>query len=402
MPAAKKEPTTDELAAPVTSADLWARSGTLLPAIAEGAARREADRVMPAHEVRTLANAGLLTWRVPTDHGGPGASVHEVMRFIIDLATADANIAQAMRPGFGFVEGLFEADEEWRRQWYERLPRGEMFGGAFGEVGAANGVVRAQLTPEGDHYRANGRKFYSTGALFSDWITITASNPDGEVRSFTVPSDRDGLRLVDDWDAMGQRLTASGSTYLDDMVVYAEELRDWHRDESERSLVIPFQQLFLAAVEAGIARNAVADAVAYAKARARPIKHSVASRSVDDPYVQHPVGEMAARAYAAEAGVLRAAGVIDEAHAAGGDHQWQVRAAIEVAQAQFIAVESALRAAELLFDVGGGSAALRSHNLDRHWRNARTVANHNPRYYKAGVVGRFLLTGEDPPNSSFF
>ena len=83
-------------------------------------------------------------------------------------------------------------------------------------------------------------------------------------------------------------------------------------------------------------------------------------------------------------------------------HEAQIRAAIEVAQCQFIAVETGLRAAELLFDVGGASTALRAHNFDRHWRNARTVANHNPRAYKAGVVGRFLLTGAEPPNSGFF
>lgn len=393
---------TDRLMASVTTEELWERSAELLPEIAAGAAAREADRVLPTKEVRALADAGLLTWRVPQEFGGPGAEVVEVMRFLIQLGAADSNIAQAMRPGFGFVEGLLEMATDTQRLWYERVLRNEMFGGAFGEVGGGNGEVRATLTPAGDHYLANGRKFYSTGALYSDWITITAADPDGNVRSFTLPSDREGISCVDDWDAIGQRTTASGSTYLENVVVYEDELRNWHPDPGERSLVIPFQQLFLAAVEVGIAHNAVNDAVAYARAKARPIKHSVAQRSVDDPYVQHPVGEMAARAYVAEAGVLRAAGVIDEAHRAGGTHEWQIRAAVEVAQAQFIAVESALRAAELLFDVGGGSAALRQHNLDRHWRNARTVANHNPRYYKAGVVGRYLLTDEDPPNSSFF
>lgn len=385
-----------------TVSELWERSAELLPSVAEGAALRERERIMPTEEVRSLARAGLMTWRVPTKYGGPGATVREVIRFIIALAAADANVAQAMRPGYGFVESLFQASENDRRLWYERLLRGDMFAGAFGEIGGAVGEVRAKLTVEEDHFRANGRKFYSTGALFSDWVTITASDPDGATRSFTLPSDREGIRMVDDWDAMGQRLTASGSTYLDDVLVRADELRDWHRPGAGRSLVIPFQQLVLAAVEVGIAHNALSDAVAYAQERARPITHSLASRSVEDPYVQHPVGEIAARAYVAEAGVLRAADAIDAAHAAGGPHDEQVRAAIEVAQAQFIAVETALRAAELLFDVGGASTALRAHNLDRHWRNARTVANHNPRYYKAGVVGAHILTGADPPNSEFF
>jgi alkylation response protein AidB-like acyl-CoA dehydrogenase len=61
---------------------------------------------------------------------------------------------------------------------------------------------------------------------------------------------------------------------------------------------------------------------------------------------------------------------------------------LEVSQAQFIAIESALKTAELLFDVGDARATQREHNFDRHWRNARTVANHNPRYYKVAVVGR--------------
>jgi alkylation response protein AidB-like acyl-CoA dehydrogenase len=386
----------------VTTEELWRRSATLLPAIAEGAARREAERTMPFDEVRSLARAGLLTWRVPAEAGGPGASVREVTRFIVELAEADANIAQAMRPGFGFVEGLVLAPEADRREWSERVLRGDMFGGAFGEVGGAQGEVRATLTRDGDHHRANGHKYYSTGALFSDWVTINASDSDGDVRSFTIPGDREGVRRVDDWDAMGQRLTASGSTYLEDVLVHADELRDWHPSDHQRNLVIPFQQLFLAALEVGIARNALHDAVRYAREKARPIAHSEASRTIDEPYVQHAVGEIAARAYVAEAGLLRAADAIDAAYAGGAGHDLQVTAAVEVAQAQFIAVESALKAAELLFDVGGASTALRRHNFDRHWRNARTVANHNPRSHKAGAVGRYLLTGEEPPNSGFF
>jgi len=48
------------------------------------------------------------------------------------------------------------------------------------------------------------------------------------------------------------------------------------------SAMDPFLQLLLAAVEAGIARNALNDAVAFARDFARPIKHSTASRSVED------------------------------------------------------------------------------------------------------------------------
>jgi alkylation response protein AidB-like acyl-CoA dehydrogenase len=100
--------------------------------------------------------------------------------------------------------------------------------------------------------------------------------------------------------------------------------------------------------------------------------------------------------------VLRAAGSIDRALAAGGGNAELTVAAVDVAQAQFFAAEVALRCGELIFDVGGASATLREHNLDRHWRNARTVANHNPRAYKAGVVGAHLLNGTEPPAGGLF
>lgn len=35
--------------------------------------------------------------------------------------------------------------------------------------------------------------------------------------------------------------------------------------------------------------------------------------------------------------------------------------------------------------------------LDRHWRNARTVATHNPLVYKAKVIGDWAINGTEPP-----
>lgn len=53
------------------------------------------------------------------------------------------------------------------------------------------------------------------------------------------------------------------------------------------------------------------------------------------------------------------------------------------AQAKVMVDELAPRAATALFDVGGSSAIKRSADLDRHWRNIRTLSSHNPTTYKA-------------------
>ena len=52
-----------------------------------------------------------------------------------------------------------------------------------------------------------------------------------------------------------------------------------------------------------------------------------------------------------------------------------------------------LGAAQAMFETGGGSATSRTLNFDRHWRNIRTLLNHNPLNQKARVVGDYLVNG---------
>ncbi|WP_433884723.1 acyl-CoA dehydrogenase family protein [Pseudomonas vranovensis] len=386
--------------------DLKGNTENLLPLIAAGAAQRERERQLPYEAVRQIAQAGLYTCRIPEQYGGPGGSVSDVIGLLLRIASVDSNVAQALRPGFGFIEGLLSSTadgaEAERQRWFARYLQGAVLGNAGWEVGGANGAISARIVRDGEHYRASGSKYYSTGSLYADWVSAVALDENDQPVSFVLPRERQGLELLDDFDAMGQRLTASGTTRLNDVVVYADEIRTRTVEEGKRTIVTPFLQLFLATVQAGIARNALDDASRFAREHARPIKHSSATRSVDDPYVQLSVGEIAARAFTAEAVVLRAAASIDRAWVSGLDPHQVDQAAIDVAQAQYIAAESALKAAELLFDVGGASTTGRSHNLDRHWRNARTVANHNPRHWKAAAVGAWQLTGTPPPTSGLF
>jgi alkylation response protein AidB-like acyl-CoA dehydrogenase len=57
----------------------------------------------------------------------------------------------------------------------------------------------------------------------------------------------------------------------------------------------------------------------------------------------------------------------------------------------------AIEAASGLFDTLGASATSATRALDRHWRNARTVASHNPQLFKAKVLGAYAVNGTPPP-----
>jgi len=60
------------------------------------------------------------------------------------------------------------------------------------------------------------------------------------------------------------------------------------------------------------------------------------------------------------------------------------------------------KAAGQIFDVGGASVVRQSHLLDRHWRNIRTLASHNPSSYKAQALGALHVRGTRLPGSGYF
>ena len=74
-----------------------------------------------------------------------------------------------------------------------------------------------------------------------------------------------------------------------------------------------------------------------------------------------------------------------------------IDAEIESAQGQLVIADLALRATADLFNALGASSASERLALDRHWRNARTVATHNPLVYKARIVGDWSINGTEPP-----
>ena len=398
---------TAELIAPAwTVAGIRAAAAPILDRLGATARSREQTRDYAFGDVRELAEQRIALTGVPVEDGGAGGTLRDVADLIIAIARADSNIAQALRSSFLTANRLAgRRDQPQRELILDRLRAGDLLAGTGNErSGGASGSVGTTIRPDGDGYVVNGEKYYSTGGLYASWFSGTAQFADGTVTGFTVPVDRPGVERLDDFDAVGQRLTQSGTTRLTNVRVTADELSPRANEKLDIPWQGSFAQLYLAAVQAGIAAAALDDAVWYAREKGRPIKHSSAARSVDDPYIRETVGEIGARALAARAAVLLAADALQElrgltgpaARAAGA------AAAVTVAQAGVIAIESALKAAELLFDVGGGSITNRGLGFDRHWRNARTAANHNPRQWKAAVAGAWHLTGEDPPTTGLF
>ncbi len=390
-------PTTPDIPA---SPDLAA----VLDELAAEAADRELRRDAPYAAVRSLAAAGVGTLRVPAEHGGPGGSLRELFALVIRVAEADPAVAQALRAHFHFVEGRLAAADPWERErWLPEVLRGVLVGNATVErhTGDIFGF-ETTVARRGDHHVLRGTKYYSTGSLYCDRVAVAAKAEDGRTVSAIVPADRDGVTLEDDWDGMGQRLSASGTSRFDDVVVHDDELLPSPINSGGSTPRSAFLQLYLVAVAAGVVRAAAADAAAVARGRTRTFSHASGATPATDPLVQAAVGDVDVAAHVAETVVLAAADGLDAAAAAGQDAGAVHHAAVLAARAQVAVAELAPRATERLFDAGGASATSRERNLDRHWRNVRTLASHNPAMYKARALGDLRINGEPLPANGFF
>jgi alkylation response protein AidB-like acyl-CoA dehydrogenase len=400
-------------AAPVTPGS--AGLAELIAAVGEGAAERERTEERPFAAIDLVRRARFGAFRLPVEQGGGGATVRELFETLIALAAADSNVAHILRAHFSFVEERLRAhDPAVRARWLPAVAGGALVGVALTEISShpvASFRWNTTLVPRGDGWVLNGEKYFSTGTLYSDYVEVFAGTPAGETATVVIPVDRDGVTLVDDWDGFGQRMTGTGTTIFRDVLVEAGEATVFPLPAEGEAppplyLLGAFLQLWITAIIAGILRETVDDAAGHIHSRRRTFAWAPADTPAADPLLQHVVGQIASNAFAAEATVLAAADVLQqatEAALAGDPDPAPAHAAsLAASKAKVVVDELGTRTTSLLFEVGGASAARRAHNLDRHWRNARTLASHNPTVYKAQLVGAYHVNGTPLPGSGYF
>lgn len=384
----------------------WAE---LLSNIGSGARDRDLNDENPFDQVATLKRAGFGTLRLPAEFGGPGLTVPQLFSAVIDVAKADPIVAHIFRAHFWFVEERLRSRS---RRWLHTVSEGKIFGNAFSEKGSqavGSLVFNTRLLPHpAGGYRLDGEKFYSTGTLFADYLTTTATTDHDSVATVVVPAGRAGVQIIDDWDGFGQRRTGTGTTTFTGVAVAEDEVLGDSPYDAEPVPTVQYAslQLYIHAVVAGILADVVDDGIALLRSRERSFSHALAERPADDPLLQRQLGELASTAYIARAAVLDAAeaiGAATDSEVDGvPDADLAAEAQLKVAKVKVHLDDIAPTAATRLLELGGASASSRQRNLDRHWRNIRTITLHNPVGLKARVIGQNLLHGTPIPANAYF
>ncbi|MFC9132713.1 SfnB family sulfur acquisition oxidoreductase, partial [Streptomyces sp. NPDC057099] len=358
------------------------------------------EHILPRAELDRLSASGLLAITVPRSHGGAGVGARTLGEVVRLLSAADPSIGQIPQNHFFFVEVLKENGTAAQRDlFYAELLAGRRFGNALAEKGTRHALefsTRLKPRPDGS-YTLTGTKNYSTGALFAHWIPVFALGPDDGLTAAFVPYDAPGVTVVDDWDGIGQRGTASGTVRFADVHVPADRVVPHHLTFERPEVFGAFGQFIHAAVDTGIARGALEEGGELIRDIARPWGESGADRASEEPLVINKFGELALVVRAAEALLDRAGAALDAAREAPADAGLAAEASVAVAAARAQADSAALTVANDVFALIGTRSVTGGRGLDRHWRNARTHTLHDPRRWKIQHLGNHALNGVAPP-----
>jgi alkylation response protein AidB-like acyl-CoA dehydrogenase len=383
--------------------------------IAASAAERELTHRLPHDEIARLKAQGFGALRLPTEAGGHSVSLRELLVVARDVAAADSNIAHAFRNHLWQVEAALRAREHpFHARVLELTGQKKTIGLSFVESDATAAgarptkvLSRLEWDQSRDVYVGTGEKVYATGNLYNDaFIGLAVESRAGRTVQYVLDRGA-GVGDDDDWDGFGQRLTGSGTARFRDVTVPAAQIypTDPPKTDDAAPWSFTFHQVYLTNCIAGIARRVTLDGIEVLRARGRNFYHGAAAHPTDEPVLQSLLGRIRAYTASIEATADRAVEALQRAwdtHGTRDESETTLAATLAAAEAKVVIDELAPQIASWLIDLGSGSVVSRKGALDRHWRNIKVIASHNPRLYKERLLGQNLLTGQLPPTGAYF
>jgi alkylation response protein AidB-like acyl-CoA dehydrogenase len=344
------------------------------PKIAKNAEAHDRDNTFVADSYELLKEAGYLRLPIPTELGGQGASLRQVCYAQAELAKYCGSTALAANMHLYVACDLV----------YQYRHGNTKLEGLLRRVGTENAVLMtsggsdwiwpaAIATRVDGGYKVTGRKVFCSQAPVADVLTTTAAYDDPQagriVLVIGVGMKSTGVKIIETWDTMGMRGTASHDVQLDDVFVSDAQVngqRPYGRlDPLVREGVI-FISPPAAAVYYGIAAGARDEAVRTILARKGPDGTPMSN----DPSVQRLVGLMDSKLRNAWWSIT---GALSELGTDFVPSEWAFNT---VLLARRNVLEAGVAVTDLALEAVGGSSYFKRMKLERAYRDVRAGKYH--------------------------
>jgi alkylation response protein AidB-like acyl-CoA dehydrogenase len=349
-----------------TDADLIERAAAVGGQIAGDASRHDVEGTFVEEGLQCLREAGLLALAVPAELGGLGATIRQVTMVQRELAhhCGSTALATSMHQhvvaftAWRFRRGMPGAEGTLRRVADEGILLVSTGGGDFTHP-------RGEAIKVDGGYRVSGRKQFASQSNFGDVLSTMFVYEDPEqgrrVLNMAVPVRAEGVTVLDNWDTLGMRGTASNDVVLEDVFVPEDKVvanRPYGVVDPPLQVIASIAMPIISGVYLGVAEAAYEAAV------------PVARRKAEDPIVQRQVGLMAHRLKVASWALD---GSIDEV---GDDPDPSVQRFAAVMTAKREIALAGIEVCDIALELGGGPAFFRGSTLERCYRDIRAAKFH--------------------------
>jgi len=349
-----------------TDQELVARAAAVGQEIAGHAARHDAEGSFVEEGLQSLRDSGLLALAVPSELGGSGATIRQVAMVQRELAhhCGSTALASSMHQHVTtFTAWRFRRDMPGAEATLRRVADE---GIVLVSTGGADWTSpRGEATKVDGGYRVSGRKVFASqsshGTVMSTMFAYDDPEQGRRVLNMAVPIAAEGVTVLDNWNTLGMRGTASNDIVIEDVFVPDERVmanRPYGVIDPPLQVIGSIAMPIISAVYLGVAEAAFAAAVEAAAPKA------------DDAIVQRQVGLMASRLQVASwalQGVLEQVG--DDPSPSVDNLDAAMIAKREIALA-------GVEVCDIAMEVAGGAAFFKGSTIERCYRDIRAAKFH--------------------------
>lgn len=355
------------------------RAHQLAERFAVTAAEHDRAGTLPVENFAALHEAGLSALTLASHLGGPGAGLEEAAQVIGAIARGEPATALILVMQYKNLADLPHG--LWPAALTEKIARDVVGKGALinalrvePELGSPNrgGIPATTARRTDGGWSLSGRKIYSTGSHALSWFLVWGRTDDPEPRigQFLVHASTPGIRIVETWDTLGMRATASHDVVFENVSIPAEHAVDI-RAPSEwaggpEALRAAWLNLLVGALYDGIARSAVDWLLDFLRNR---VPSNLGAPLSTLPRVQQAVGVIEEK-LSTNALLLSAA--TREADAGRPPD------AAHTALLKVRLTENAISVVEEALKLTGNHGNVRSNPLERHYRDVLCGRIHTP------------------------